>query len=122
MTSKREQASTDRVLVAALTRACEIAKTEIVGFSWLTHEVDYQSFPASLQVIWIFDTQAQLAEALEIGQGKRMYELIAEAFAEAGVSVNVVSAHVRFDSEEECQRTNGGNWQSRLAMLRSASR
>jgi hypothetical protein len=122
MTTKRDQANTDRLLVKALTHACETAKAEIVGFSWLTHEVDYQAFPASLQVIWIFDTQAQLAEALEKGQGKRMYELTAQAFAEADINVSVVSAHVRFDSEEECQRTNGGNWQSRLAMLRSASR
>lgn len=122
MTTKREQANTEKVLVSALTRACETAKAEIVGFSWLTHQVDYQVFPESLQVVWIFDTQAQLAQALEIGQGKRMYELTAEAFEEAGISVNVVSAHVRFDSEEECERTSGGNWQSRLAMLRSASR
>ena len=56
--SKRDQARIERRLVATLTEACETAKAEIEGFSWLTHEVDYTVFPASLMVTWIFDTLA----------------------------------------------------------------
>ncbi|HDZ58380.1 MAG TPA: hypothetical protein ENI17_05065 [Pseudomonas xinjiangensis] len=119
---KRAQGMTDRLLVSSLTRACETAKSEIIGFTWLTHEVDYHAFPSSLQIVWVFDTQANLAEALEIGQGKRMYELTAQALAEADVAVGKVEAHVRFDTEEACQKFSDGNWQSRLAQLRSASR
>lgn len=117
----REQGQIERELVASLTRACETAKSEIVGFSWLTHEAERHGFPASLQIIWIFDTRDNLTRALESGQGKRMYQLSAEALKEAGIVLGSVEAHVRFDTEEECARVNGGDWQSRLASLRSAT-
>ncbi|KPH01953.1 hypothetical protein AEQ67_03340 [Pseudomonas sp. RIT-PI-q] len=117
--SKREQAHIERRLVATLTEACETAKAQIVGFAWLTHEVDYVEFPASLRVVWVFDTEAQKDQALAGGQGERMVELTAIALSEADVLVSPVSAHVQFDSEEQCQRANAGNWQQRLARKRS---
>ena len=117
--SKRDQAQIERRLVASLTEACETAKAEIVGFSWLTHEMDYGAFPSSLMVVWIFDTQANKDQALASGQGERMIELTAVALREADVLVIPVSAHVHFDTEEQCQRANAGNWQQRLARKRS---
>jgi hypothetical protein len=117
--SKREQAHIERLLVATLTEACETAKAELVGFVWLTHEIDYAEFPSSLRVVWVFETQAQKDQALASGQGERMIELTTQALSEAQVLVSPVAAHVRFDSEEECQRANGGNWQLRLARHRS---
>jgi hypothetical protein len=116
--SKRDQARIERRLVATLTEACETAKAQIVGFEWLTHEVDYAEFPSSLRVVWVFDTQASKDQALASGQGERMVELTAIALSEADVLVSSVSAHVQFDSEEQCQRANGGNWQQRLARKR----
>lgn len=118
--SKREQADRERRLVACLTHACETGKAEIVGFAWLTHVVDYQNFPASLLVTWIFDTQTNRDRALANGQDKRMAELTAEAFSEAGICVSRVAAHLTFDSEEQCHRVDAGNWQQRLARNRSA--
>jgi GTP1/Obg family GTP-binding protein len=117
--SKRDQAHIERRLVATLTEACETAKAEIAGFSWLTHEVDYGKFPASLMVVWVFDTQANMDQALAKGQGERMVVLTASALRDADVFVSPVSAHVYFDSEEQCQRANAGNWQQRLARKRS---
>ncbi|MFT6463853.1 MAG: hypothetical protein ACJARL_000640 [Halopseudomonas sp.] len=105
-------------LVTSLTRACELAKLEIPGFLWLTHEGDRNLSPGNLHVVWIFDTQASLAHALETGLGKRMYELTAQAFTEAAIAVRAAEAHVSFDTEEACQRHNNGNWQARLSMLR----
>jgi hypothetical protein len=119
--NRRSQRELDQALVAALTEACETAKSEVEGFTWVTHEADYHNFPASLQVVWVFETQRHLARALESGQGKRLYDLTASALESAGVSLSVLAAHVRFDSEEACQMVNGGNWQSRLDMLRSAT-
>lgn len=117
--SKRDQAQIERRLVATLTEACETAKAEVVGFSWLTHEIDYGVFPSSLMVVWIFDTQANKDQALANGQGERMVELTAAALRAADVLVSPVSAHVHFDSEEQCQRANAGNWQQRLTRQRS---
>ncbi len=85
----------------------------------MTHEVDYTAFPASLQVTWVFDTLANKRQALAVGQAERMVELTAVAFSEADILVSPVSAHVQFDTEEECQRAHAGNWQQRLARQRS---
>lgn len=119
--NQREQGQIERELVASLTRACETAKSEIAGFEWLTHEVERHAFPASLQIIWVFDSRENLTRALESGQGKRMYQLSADALKEADITLSNVEAHVRFDTEEDCARVNGGDWQSRLASLRSAT-
>ncbi|MGL6244469.1 hypothetical protein [Pseudomonas sp.] len=116
--SKRDQAHIERRLIATLTDACETAKAQIVGFEWLTHEVDYDQFPSSLRIVWVFDTRANKDQALASGQGERMVELTAIALSEADVPLSPVSAHVLFDSEEQCQRANGGNWQKRLARKR----
>jgi hypothetical protein len=118
--SKREQADRERQLVVSLTQACETGKSELVGFCWLTHRLDDQQFPSSLMVVWIFDTQANRDKALANGQGERMLELTAEAFSQADICVSPVSAHLDFDSEEQCQRADAGNWQQRLARKRSS--
>lgn len=120
--SKRDQAHIERRLVATLTQACETAKAQIVGFCWLTHEVDYAVFPSSLRVVWVFDTEARKDQALASGQGEHMVELTALALTEADVLVSPVAAHVQFDSEEQCQRVNAGNWPQRLARQVSGRR
>ncbi|MDY0934490.1 hypothetical protein [Pseudomonas viridiflava] len=113
--SKREQVQVERRLIAALTQSCETAKSEIPGFCWLTHEVDYANFPASLQVIWAFDTVAAKDQALSQGLDQRMIELTAEALDELGITLTSLPGHVHFDSEERCLRENGGNWELRLS-------
>ncbi len=112
--SKREAARIERSLVATLTNACETAKAEIPGFEWLTHTVNYDAFPASLQVIWVFDTQANKDHALASGQEARMRELTAAAVTEADIAA---SSPVHFDSEEACRLKHGGDWGLRLAKL-----
>lgn len=113
--SKREQSHIERRLVATLTEACETAKAQIVGFSWLTHVVDYARFPSQLNIIWVFETQAEKDRALASGQDQYMIELTAVALQEAGVELQPIARHVHFDSEEQCQRASAGNWQQHLA-------
>jgi len=122
MLSKREQAQNERRLTAALTRACEAAKAELVGFVWLTHRVDYQNLRGSLRVTWVFDTEANRELALAGGQQQLMADLTAEAFSEAGIVANPVSNHLAFDSEEQCQRIDAGDWEQRLARKGKAGR
>jgi hypothetical protein len=105
----------ERQLSSCLSQACEAGKAEIVGFSWLTHEVDYARFPESLQVTWIFATEAQRALAIGSGQAARMQTLTRAALAEAGIDMSALIAPVRFDSEEACTRSDGGDWHRRLA-------
>ncbi|MEX6664373.1 hypothetical protein [Pseudomonas sp. W2-17] len=111
---KRERARIERRLIATLTDACETAKGEIKGFTWLTHLADLEALAETLTVIWVFETLAdrQFAQA----EAKaRVFELTAVALNEAGIDLKLSDRNVRFDSEEECQRTHRGNWQQRLA-------
>jgi hypothetical protein len=113
--TKRDTARLERRLVATLTDACETAKTEIPGFEWLTHTVDYAAFPQNLRVIWVFDTRAHKELALANGADQRMRELTAAALQDAEVASVNIERCVRFDSEEACNTQHGGDWRARLA-------
>ncbi|WDR37829.1 hypothetical protein NN484_08840 [Pseudomonas serboccidentalis] len=111
---KRELARIERRLIATLTDACETAKAEIKGFTWLTHTADLSALTATLTVTWVFETEAD--KTLALTQAKaRVFELTATALREADIDLSPSDACVRFDSEQECQRTHGGNWRERLA-------
>jgi hypothetical protein len=120
--SKREQSRIERRLAATLTEACETAKAQIPGFAWLTHDVDYQNFPNSLRVIWIFASQAEQKRAIAEGQERWMLELTATALQSADIQLEPLTAHVHVDNEQACQRKDAGNWQQRLARQRSSRR
>jgi len=113
--NKRNQAQIERRLVKHLTDACESAKGQIPGFVWLTHSVDFEAFPASLKVVWVFDNQVNKDFALADGEARYMLELTTRALAAANINVRQVANHVFYDSEDECQRACGGDWVKRLA-------
>jgi hypothetical protein len=113
-TGKRELARIERRLITTLTDACETAKGEIQGFTWLTHTADSNAFAQTLTVTWVFETLAdkKLAQA---NAKARVFELTANALREADLDVKPSDQTVHFDSEQECQRSHGGDWQKRLA-------
>lgn len=100
MSSKRKYAAIERELARALTTACETAKSEIVGFQWLTHEVDYEAFPHSLRVTWVFDSETTRSRVAAGAEQARVHELTLAAFDEVGVSVANIAAHVAMCSEQ----------------------
>ncbi|OEE61314.1 Fis family transcriptional regulator [Enterovibrio norvegicus] len=105
----------DNELRIALTDVCETALTEIEGFQWLTHTVDYSYFPQSLKIICVFDTNAQLAAFSESGGHDQLLSTIQKTLSNLGITVKHVARHVFFDSEESCMNVHGGNWAKRLA-------
>ncbi|WP_447740740.1 hypothetical protein [Pseudomonas laurentiana] len=111
---KREMARLERELVARLTEACETAKAEIVGFSWLTHRLDPGNFPASLRITWVFEQEADKAAAVAGAAKARMLALTGMALEQAGIQLDHPAWHVRFDSEEACQQSHDGDWAKRL--------
>jgi hypothetical protein len=116
---KRELARIERRLITSLTEACETAKAEINGFAWLTHIADLNAVAETLKVIWIFETLADRKVA-QVDAKSRIFELMAIALNEANIDLVPSDHSVRFDSEEECQRTHGGDWKIRLTQLRLA--
>ncbi|MDZ5434677.1 hypothetical protein T3H00_18655 [Pseudomonas fluorescens] len=111
---KRELVGIERRLITMLTEACETAKGEIKGFTWLTHTADLNALAETLKVIWVFETLADRKLA-HVDAKARIFELTAMALNEAAIDLNLSDRNVRLDSEEECQRIHGGYWQKRLA-------
>ncbi|MDF2176912.1 Fis family transcriptional regulator [Aliiglaciecola sp. CAU 1673] len=104
----------DDNVVKALTLACEAAKGYAPGFTWLTHTASYERFPGSLVVTCVFDTQAQLQEAIEEGLDKKLRQEIQGRLLRAGIRLKDARQNVRLDSEEACAAMDGGNWIKRL--------
>jgi len=117
-TAKRKQQQMERQLIASLTEACEAAKAEIPGFSWLTHDTGNQEFPAGLRITWIFDTETSLNRALANGDDQRMQALTRVTLEETGLDSQAISKCLQFDSEEACLRAQNGDWLARLAQIR----
>lgn len=106
---KLEEALSDH-----LGKACKAAKEELAGFQWVTHVLDYSDVQNSIQVVWVFDTNENLATAMREGYDSYLAHLTARALEAAGLSISDVRQHLDFDSEEECTRVHGGDWQVRL--------
>lgn len=119
--SKRIHSNIERELARALTDACETAKAEVVGFEWLTHQVDYARFPQSLCVTWVFDNDTNMAAASQGPLKARLVELTLAAFADIGISVSSGAAHVRLDSQQRCDAVHGGDWETRLSSQQLAA-
>lgn len=105
----------DNAIRNALTEVCDIALTSVDGFQWLTHEVNYDRFPASVKVVCVFNTDAQLLALKQQEQDVFLYKLVETHLGKVNVVLKDVRGQVQFDSEEACERTHGGKWGLRLA-------
>jgi hypothetical protein len=101
-------------LIRALTSACEKAKIEVSGFEWLTHTANYANFPNSLVVICIFDDDSSLNKAKDAAQDLIIITCIHKALLNAGILLKTPKQHVRFDSEQACEREHQGDWKKRI--------
>lgn len=104
----------DNAIRQTLTEVCDLALEKVVGFQWLTHQVNYDNFPKSLMVVCVLDTNEQLLAVKQHGDDVYLRKVIKQHLAK--IDVNITDAHkqVQFDCEEECTRVNNGNWSIRL--------
>jgi len=116
--TKRQLQQQENALIKALTTACESAKVQIPGFKWLTHDYDQNHFPTGLRVIWIFDSQQTMDDAIEAGLDALMHSLSNDALIQAGLNIKSSSFRVAFDNEQACQRVDQGDWKRRLSRTR----
>lgn len=107
---RKTDRKTESLIIRALTEACEIALERFDGFRWLTHFVDYQRFPASLTIVCVYDTNAQLA----ITDREALCGLIKAELASVGIPIKDIRRQVRFDTEENCSGENNGKWRERF--------
>lgn len=107
---RRSDKKIDSSLVKVLTEVCEIAKKEYDGFEWITHFANYNNFPSSLSVVCIYDTNQQLEKTDVNG----LYTLINEKLLSIGIRFKDIRRHVSFDTEENCNEKNNGQWNERF--------
>lgn len=104
----------DNALRATLTEVCEFALERFDGFQWLTHLANYRDFPASLVIVCVFDTGANLSAFMGRHEDEHFIRLIAQHLAAIDIHLKDARRHVSFDTEEDCARSHNGQWAERL--------
>lgn len=96
----KTQKKIDNNVRLALTDACEQFLEDITGFQWLTHQANFNSFPDSLLITCVFDTDASQLQARQNGDSGKMQNLIQAKLLKFGVELKAVNRQIIFDSEE----------------------
>jgi len=109
----------DNQIRVILTELCEGYYEQVNGFNWLTHVVDYNSFPNSLNVICVFDTQNDIDQFLALGNDVKVnntvvLSLLNQQLNAIGVKVKKLDKLIRYDDEKTCSLEHNGNWTIRL--------
>ncbi|NCO72087.1 MULTISPECIES: Fis family transcriptional regulator [Shewanella] len=104
----------DNQIRLGLTAVCEHALNAYPGFAWITHIVDYDLYPKSLQIVCIFDTETQLRQCSQNGDKAALLDLIKCTLAKDGIEFKNINQHVSFDTETACEQQHKGNWALRL--------
>jgi hypothetical protein len=114
MVMRKTDKKLEAQLIEALTQVCEQAKTQYPGFSWLTHKVNFQRFPDSLSLVCVFDTNQELrAFNADAHATAGLQALVKQQLASIGIKPNK-AVPLAFDTEENCQHQDNGNWSRRL--------
>jgi len=111
---KKMDKKVDNALRGALTEVCELAIDEVSGFEWLTHFSNYRDFPASLLVVCVFSTKDELVNAQNTQQDDYLRELIHDKLSAANIQIKDIRQHVKFDTEEACEKEHAGKWNERF--------
>lgn len=111
---KKTDKKLDNAIRAALTEVCESALKDYEGFRWLTHFVDFNRFPESLSIVCVFNTNDQLSKFRSDNHEDSIRALIKAKLSSIDIEIKDIRSHVSFDTEENCELENNGNWQRRF--------
>jgi len=110
----------EKSIVSALTDVCENTLKQYEGFQWLTHTVNFYSFPESLSIICVFDTQDNLNKTMESDTVNEFKAAIESSLSINNIKVKDIKRRILFDTEEACEIDHDGNWNKRLEGLQNA--
>lgn len=105
----------DNDLRKSLTQLCENELEQLEGFQWLTHTVNYPNIQSTLKIVCVFDSNINLEQFLASNQKAQVESRILKILSSHGVSLKKATKQLLFDTEENCNRINHGNWAERLA-------
>jgi len=104
---KKSEKKLENAIVKALNDICEELKDKYIGFSWLTHFVDYDNYPQSLKIVFVFDNNHSLNKARNESFFKDIFELTESRLKRESITVKRIDKAVFFDTEE-----NGADFES----------
>ncbi|MEZ9924916.1 Fis family transcriptional regulator [Vibrio breoganii] len=82
---------------SVLTEVCEDTLKGYDGFLWVTHTVNYSSFPQSLKIVCVFDTNQDRANFLA-GEGQlNVSTTIQKAFDQIGIQLKNVDKQISYE-------------------------
>jgi hypothetical protein len=97
-----------------LTDVCEGTLKGYDGFLWVTHTVNFSSFPQSLKIVCVFDTNQDRTNFLEGSGQQKVGVVVQSAFNQVGIKLKNVDKHISYDTQESCDRDHQGKWNLRL--------
>lgn len=75
----------------------------------MTHSVNFSSFPQSLKIVCIFDTNQDRTNFLS-GEGQQSVSgAIQQAFNQVGIQLKSIDKHISYDTQENCDRDHQGS-------------
>ena len=111
----KTQKKIDNTICKVLTDVCEQALKDYDGFSWITHQVDYANFPASLFITCIFEDEAALVKITNNGVLESLRKIIHAKLLKVGIRLMQGHRQISVDSEEACNNEHEGDWSLRLS-------
>lgn len=97
-----------------LTDVCEDTLKGYDGFLWVNHTVNFSSFPQSLKIVCVFDSNQDRTNFLEADGQQHVASVIQSAFNRGGIKLKNIDKHLSFDTQENCDRDHQGKWSLRL--------
>ncbi|MCW8346062.1 Fis family transcriptional regulator [Vibrio sp. ZSDZ65] len=83
-----------------LTEVCEDTLKGYDGFLWVTHTVKCSSFPQSLKIACVFETNQDRANFLMKEGQLHVASIIQKAFDKVGVQLKNVDKQISYDTQE----------------------
>lgn len=105
----------DNQLRKSLTDFCEHELKNLNGFQWLTHSVKYPNVSSSLNIVCVFETNDQLQRFMSSSDKQAVESSLKSLLQGLNVKLSNFNQQLVFDTEENCNQFNQGNWAKRLA-------
>jgi hypothetical protein len=114
---KKSSKKLENILRIGLTDICENNLKGINGFQWLTHLVDYDRFPESLNIVLIFDKPHQVSSFYNSAERVVIEKNIGMLMQQHQIKIKSLRQLILYDNERDCAAQHNGDWVKRLAAV-----
>ncbi|GAL33977.1 hypothetical protein JCM19240_885 [Vibrio maritimus] len=91
----------DNLIREVLTEVCENTLKNYEGFLWVTHKVKFPSFPQSLQIICVFESNQDRANFLMSDGQQHVSTSIQKAFNQVGVQLKNIRNQISYETRQK---------------------